>query len=70
MNLPLWLVGDAQALLFLGSASPWLGSQAGGSRGGRQEAGAAQPGAEQLWLKELGFASRQRGAGWVVVEEC
>lgn len=27
-------------------------------------------GLSSLWLKELGFTSRQHGAGWVVVEEC
>lgn len=28
------------------------------------------PGLSSFWLKQLGFTSRQRGAGWVVVEEC
>lgn len=63
------LVGDAQALLFLGSSIP-LAGQAGCSRGGRQKAGVAEPRAEQpvAWGSP-DFTSRQHGADWVVVEE-
>lgn len=57
-------MGDAQALLFLGSSIPLAGNQAGCSRGGRQKAGAAQHWAEQLLAEVVGIHF-QEAWGWL-----